>query len=269
MIMTGRYLIVSFVCLLAAARVAAQEDVVSSEPIEPELAASGVYASVAVGGGMGERSVALPSRRSDRRLSTGLFPAVQVAMQGEIAARGWLFGAAASYNTAVGLQAAAIAPRAGNSVDGAQLRSNSLTLGIMPGYRFGRTVERVTLRVLVGWAFRSLHTVVDLETPSFSLHGFELRPELTLPLNHGLIVLRLAPELQLIAGASRALVELTSAALPGVAFGGEASIQIRLVQGLYAALAYRESYAMLSTSWGSYVRDSERFVTVQLALHRH
>jgi hypothetical protein len=84
-----------------------------------------------------------------------------------------------------------------------------------------------------------------------------------------LIVLRLAPELQVIAGASRALVALTSAALPGVAFGGEASIQIRLWQGLYTALAYRESYAMLSTSWGSYVRDSERFLTIQLALHRH
>jgi hypothetical protein len=89
------------------------------------------------------------------------------------------------------------------------------------------------------------------------------------PLDHGLIVLRIAPELQLIAGASRALVEVTNAALPGIAFGGEASIAVRLFQGLFAALSYRESYAMLSTSWGSYVRDSERFVTVQLALHRH
>lgn len=270
--MTARHLFASVVWLLAAsfeARAAAQVDSTSTEPIPAEPSASGAYASVAAGSGIGERSLAIPSRRSDRRLSTGVFPAIEVGMQGEIAVRRWLIGAAASYHTAVGLQAAAIAPRAGNSVDGAQLRSNSLTFGVVPGYRFGRKYESVALRVLVGWAFRSLHTVVDLETPSYSLHGFDLRPELTVPLDHGLIVLRLAPELQLIAGASRALVEVTRAALPGVAFGGEASIQVRLFEGLYAAISYRESYAMLSTAWGSYVRDSERFVTVQLALHRH
>jgi hypothetical protein len=228
-----------------------------------------MYASVAVGSGIGERTLSIPSRRSDRRLSTGMFPALQVGVQGELAMRRALFGAAVSYQTAVGLQAAAIAPRAGNSVEGAQLRSNSLTVGILPGYRFGRAYESVTLRVFVGWAFRSLHTVVDLETPSYSMHGLDLRPELTLPLDNGSIVLRIAPELQVIAGASRALVALSSADLPGVALGGEASLQIRLFQGLYAAFAYRESYAMLSTAWGSYVRDSERFVTVQLALHRH
>ena len=155
-------------------------------------------------------------------------------------------------------------PASGNNVDGAQLRSNSLTLGFVPGYRF----ESVALRVFVGWGFRSMHTVVDLETPSYSLHGPTLRPELTLPLNGGFIVLRLAPELQVIAGASRALAKLSDSSLPGVAFGGEASLQLRLIEDLYAALAYRESYAMLSTTWGSYVRDSERFVCLQLSWHR-
>jgi hypothetical protein len=106
-----------------------------------------MYASVAVGSGIAERTITIPSRRSDRRLSTGLFPTLEVGLQGEIAVRRVLFGAAASYHTAVGLQAAAIAPRAGNSVDGAQLRSNSLTFGITPGYRFGRTYESVALRV--------------------------------------------------------------------------------------------------------------------------
>lgn len=254
-------MIVGIVLTSCAARAAAQ---VADEPIP-----RGMYAHVAVGGGIGARSVAIPSRRSDRRLSTGLFPTVQVGMQGELVVRRMLLGAAVTYQTAVGLQAAAIAPRAGNSVEGAQLRSNSLTLGVSPGYRFGRSLDSVALRVFVGWAFRSLHTVVDLETPSYSLHGFDLRPELTVPLDHGFIVLRLAPELQVISGASRALVELSNAALPGVAFGGEAALQVRLIHGLFAALAYRESYAMLSTSWGSYVRDSERFVTLQLSLHRH
>ena len=228
-----------------------------------------MYASVRVGSGIGERSISIPSRRSDRQLGTGVFPALQVGLHGELALRRVLIGAMATYETAVGLRAASIEPRSGSSVDGAQLRSNSLTFGLVPGYRFGAAYESVSLRVFVGWAFRSLHTVVDLETPSYSLHGPTLRPELTLPLDHGFIVIRLAPELQVIAGASRRLVEISDASLPGVAFGGEASLQMRLTAALSVALAYRESYAMLSTAWGSYVRDAERFVTLQLALHRH
>jgi hypothetical protein len=241
----------------------------SANAPEPPAQPRAMSAQLAVGAGFGSRAITIPSRRSDRRLSTGNFPSLQVSLRGELLLRRrWLLGAAANYQTAVGLQAASIAPNAGNSVDGAELRSNSLTFGLMPGYRFGRAPDSVALRIFFGWGIRALHTVVDLETPSYSLQAITLRPELTLPLAGNRVVLRIAPELALIVWASQRLVELANAATPGVALGGEAALDVQVYAGLHAALAYRESHGMLSTEWGSYLRDSERFVALQLALHR-
>lgn len=247
----------------AVVRPVAAEERTQLEP------ARGLFATVTAGAGIGSRNVSLPSRRSERELSTGVFPALQLSLHGELALRRRvLMGAAVSYQTSVALQAAASEPLVGNSVEGAQLRVHSVSFGVMPGYRFGATRESSALRIFLGWGFRSMHTVVELETPSYSLHGPSLRPELSWVLKPGFVTLRVAPELQLIVGASRQLVDITSAKLPGFAFGGEASLQIRVIQELDVALAYRESFALLDTEWGSNIQDSERFVTFQLSL-RH
>jgi hypothetical protein len=221
---------------------------------------------LSLGAGLGDRIVHLPTRNGPRRLNTGGFPALDVAIGLDAPLRRrWRLGAALHYQTSVGLRASE-APLPGAALEQTPLRSHHIDFGLSPGYRFGRTQADVTLRAYVGWGIRGLRSVVDIAVPNFTLQGPLLRPELTIPLAHGALVLRFAPELLVIVSVSGSLRNAAAAATTGVAWGGEASVGVRLFEPVQLVVAYRESHAVLKALSSATVADIERFATAALVL---
>lgn len=255
--------------LLSAAPLAQAQEAPVDGP-EPERGADtqgpqpfGVQLSA--GAGLGQRDVWLPTQLGVRKLDTGMFPALDVllAADGGLGARG-LLGARFHYQTSVGSEA--VETPAGGVEKRSTLRANRVEAGLTPGLRFGDSERSVSLRFFAGWSFRGLRSVVDMSIPNYTLHGPVLRPELRIPLAHGVLELRLAPEAQLIAGVTSEFRKAGATAGTGVAYAAELSVSARLSRVLLASLSYREAHALLSTPWSDKVSDVERFITAGAVL---
>jgi hypothetical protein len=229
-------------------------------------APDGLTAAIGFGIGFGQRSVVVPAGDGTHNLDAGPFPALQVRIDAGGPVVGQFFlGLHFDYQTSVGLHEYQTTTDAA-SAKGTPLRSHHIGFGLEPRLRFTDSRDAVSLGFLLGWAFRGLRPVVDLDLPPYTLYGPLLRPELRIPIAHGLVVLRLAPELFFITGITAELQHMAALSGTGIALGGELSIDIRLVDRVYMMLTFRESHAKTGSSWSGNFTDNERFATVGAVL---
>jgi len=196
-------------------------------------------------------------------LDTGLFPAISLGlrMTAPVGSH-FLVRASADYRTSLGLQGTEMQRTTEMSTP---LRSHALGFGSAPGYRFG-AADSVSLHVHVGWYFRGLRPIAQLALPEVAWHGAVFRPELEIPFADGAVTLRLAPELTIIAGLYTTLPDESGLAHTGLAFGGEASLDVRLATPIALRVEYRESHATFRTAWAQNLTDIERFATLRVVL---
>jgi hypothetical protein len=224
-----------------------------------------LQASIGVGPGVGVRTVVVPKQSGDHRLATGGFPAFDLALRVGAAYRRLLFEAAVRYETSLGLKAGPAALSGDATGPRVPLRSHALSFGVAPGYRFARGAFGLSGHAFVGWAFRGLRSVAELDVPSYTLHGPAIRPEIRASFVSGLVELRVAPEL-LVLFASHPLRDAATSAKAGVGLGGELSLDLRVYEPCHLVLAYRGSYARISSTWSHDVRDVEHFATLRAEL---
>lgn len=217
--------------------------------------------SAGLGGAM--RQVTLPTRLGVHDLDTGMFPGVALGlgMTAPVGER-FLVRASADYRTSLGLQGKEMQRATEMSTP---LRSHSVGFGVAPGFRFG-AAESVSVLLHVGWYFRGLRPIAQLALPEVSWHGAVFRPEVYIPLVDGVVTLRLAPELVIIAGLYTTLPDESGLAHTGMGYGGEASLDVRIAAPVALRLDYRESHAVFRTAWAQNLSDIERFVTLRVVL---
>ena len=228
-------------------------------------AARSISARLGVGAGFGQRSVRLPTRAGDRALAAGIFPALDLLLSGDalLGSHG-LLSIRARYQTSLGLTAEQTPP--GGVAKRTSLRTHRLELGGSPGFRFAATEDSASLRLFLGWSWRGLRSVLDFDIPPYTLSAFVIRPELRVSLAGGRVVLRFEPELMIVAAVTTELRHLGATAGSGLAFGGEAALEVALGQLVQLALSYRESRATVSSAWAGSFTDIERFATLQVLL---
>jgi hypothetical protein len=224
-----------------------------------------LVASVGAGAGVAERRIALPASSGERKFRSGSFAAADLVVHAEGRLRfGFSLSADAHYQTSVGLTASeSFADRGAETRT--SVRSHHLDLGLAPGYRFdvGASVD---VRMFVGWWMRGLRSVTDLEIPSYSLQGPVFRPELYLGFFQRRMILKVAPELLVVARVSGALRSVARTHAMGYGLGGEISLNIELVPLVALVFAYRESHAFVRTYFDAKVDDTERFATASALL---
>lgn len=236
---------------------------------EPAAAGSGAQAgsdfvfelSAGLGGAM--RQSELPTRLGLRQLDSGLFAGVSLGLRlsaalGERA----VIQASADYRTSLGLQGSENQRATEMSTP---LRSHAVGFGVAPGFRFGAG-DSIRLLLHLGWYFRGLRPIAQLALPEVSWHAAVVRPELLIPLAGATVMLRLAPELLVIAGLDTTLPDQSGISRSGLGFGGEASLDIRVAAALGLRIEYRESHASLATAWAGKLSDVERFAAVRVLL---
>jgi hypothetical protein len=222
--------------------------------------------AVSLGFGFGQRSVAMPVRAGLYELTGSPFPAIEIGVDADAPlSERFFLGLHFDYQTSVGSTVSQNLVGEADTKTTA-LRSHRLGFGLEPRYRFSDSPDGVSLGVLLGWGFRGFRPVVDIDIPPYTLNGPVLRPELRIPIGAGWVVLRLAPELFVITGISPELRQLAAVGGTGVALGIEASIDVRMIERLHAVVAFRESHATASSSWGGEFTDNERFGTVSMSL---
>ncbi|HKU44854.1 MAG TPA: hypothetical protein VJR89_42135 [Polyangiales bacterium] len=227
---------------------------------EPEPSA---LATLAAGTGVGQRQVHVPARRGELQLDSGSFAALDVRLAGEVVSGSWVFGAQAHYQTSLGVEATTTPPN--GVAKQTSLRLHHLDFGLDAGLRFSEAPGAVNVRLFAGWAFRGLRPVIDLDIPPYTLHGPVLRLELRVPIA-GLVALRIAPELFVLAHVSNELRHAADSASAGIALGVEIDLELKLSRRVFAVLGYRESRARVGTAWDTPIADDERFMTGSLGL---
>jgi hypothetical protein len=228
-------------------------------------AARSIAARLGVGVGLGQRRVRLPTRAGNLALDAGPFPALDLFLSGDaVLGSHGLLSARARYQTSLGVTAEQLPPD--GVAQRTALRLHHLELGLSPGFRLAASDHSVSLRLFLGWSWRGLRPVVDLDIPPYTLSGVVLRPELRIPLAGGLIVLRFEPELMIVAEVTTELRHVGATAGSGLGFGGEAALEIGLSELVQLALSYRESRVAVPTSWAAHFTDVERFATLQARL---
>lgn len=232
---------------------------------QPELAraSDGFAFEVSAGAGGAMRQVTLPTRLGVHELDTGLFTSISLGLR-MIAPVGsqFLVRASADYRSSLGLQGTEMQRATEMSTP---LRSHAVEFGVAPGFRFA-AADGVSVLLHVGWYFRGLRPIAQLALPEVSWHAAVFRPELYIPLADGAATLRFAPELLIIAGLYTTLPDESGLAHTGMAFGGEASLDVRLAKPVALRVEYRESHASFRTAWAQNLSDVERLGGVRVVL---
>lgn len=210
-----------------------------------------------------QRQATIPTRLGVHELDTGLFTGVALGLglTATVSDR-VLVRASADYRTSLGLRGSEQQRETAMSTP---LRSHSVGFGIAPGYRFA-AANGVSVLVHLGWYFRGLRPIAQLALPEISWHAAVIRPEVHVPLLDGVLTLRLAPELLLIAGLYTTLPDESGLAHSGTGFGGEASLDVRLAAPLALRVEYRESHASFRSAWAGDLSDVERFAALRVVL---
>jgi hypothetical protein len=244
----------------------------AAESVAPESVPSAAQGSDAsedlsvrasVGGGVGARTVRVPTRAGGDQLDIGFsFPAIEIGLDVQyMLGSHWLLGGELDYRAMFGLNVSH--PLATGETVQTSVTSHSGVAGVAPGYRFGERGS-ADLRLLLGWTFRGLYTGDDA-VPSGTIQGPVLRPELRIPLADGLFTLRLAPELIVVIQSSATLrVNVAGLQQVGIGFGGEASLDVRLTDAVQLGLEYRESHALVASGWGNDFIDLERYALARI-----
>jgi len=233
------------------------------EATPPAPAGPAFIFELSAGPGAATRQATLPTRVGVHDLDTGLFPGLALGLRitAPVGSQ-FLVRASADYRTSLGLQGKEMQRATEMSTP---LRAHSVGFGIAPGYRFA-AADSVSVLLHVGWYFRGLRPIAQLALPEVSWHGAVFRPELELPIADGVVTLRFAPELVIIAGLYTTLPDDSGLAHTGLGIGGEASLEVRLAAALALRLDYRESHATFRTAWAQNLSDVERFAAIRVVL---
>lgn len=216
------------------------------------------------GGGVGTRSVLVPTREGGTRLDTAYMPALDlgVALDVELGTN-WMLRAGGAYRTVFGLTAGELLPT--GAVRESSLSSHSLSLGASLGYLTDGTGS-LALHLYLGWTYRGLSAPDGTNLPSVSVSGPAIRPELHIPMGK-LATLRIAPEIIIVVN-SDATLPLTVPGLEptGFAYGGEASVDFHLSSTVHLGVMFRESRASVGSGWGIAAVENERYMVGRLTL---
>jgi hypothetical protein len=228
-----------------------------------EEPSSDVLARVAVGGGVAMRSIRRPLPGGIQRLGNVFAPAADVGISVRVAPRNpFTVDVAIRYQTSLGLVIKEPTLFAlNNRLD---VRSEHAEVSVGPGWRLGELPTSPRISIPIGGAFRNFWPADHhLQTPRYTLLGGSARLQFEAALG-SVVSLRAGPEVQLY-GIIGSDLTANGVSAPGVAYGGEASLEFRLSTTFLLEVQYRQSNAVSSTKVGPSFLDVERFATVRLA----
>lgn len=209
------------------------------------------------GVGLGTRSVEWPAAGETVGVDSGAFVAVELGAAFALALDdGLALGPELIYQTSLD-----------HEIDEAHVAGAGESLGLR-AHRFSAVLELaigdddgVSVAPGLGYGVRALHPEVHhLLTPSYSLTGPLARVALRIAFGSS-VALRLVPEIQLVQVGDA--LEERGVSGSGLAFGGDAALELVLSRGLSLALSYREAHAVMSSTEGDGASDVERFSTVR------
>jgi hypothetical protein len=246
-----------------------EEDDSAETPAEQETKAKpsgdeGIAFVLNAGGGVGWRSIRVPTRGGGSQIDTALAPALDAALGVEIAlGEKWRVNLLAEYRTLFGLSAAYATPTGSAS---SSLSSHSVFAGASLGL-LTNGPDSLGFHVYLGWGYRGL-SASEAVLPSTSAQGPAIRPELHIPFGSGVVTLRLAPEFILIVSATATLPQNVNGLQPiGFAYGGEASLDFKISKAVKLSVLFRESQGMVASGWGTSMMENERYAIGRLMLH--
>jgi hypothetical protein len=241
-------------------------DASAPAPAQPQPSAGMTpMASLLAGGGVTSRTIHVPATDGSRSLVTGLVPALAVRIYGRLQDASRFLGVRLSYQTSIGVSAAQTVPDLSLIASETHIRSHRFEGGLVPGLFLGHSDDSPALSLFVGYGLRALGSIAEIRIPRFTLHGPLARLEFELPLLAGRVSLRLAPELQLIAGMTQQLRASAGLGSTALAFGGEASVRVQVSGPFAARLCYREAHARAAALAGQVFEDIERYLTLELS----
>jgi len=165
-----------------------------------------------------------------------------------------IFGLSAPYLTAVGTQ------------QSSSLSSHSVQAGASVGF-LTNGPDSFGFHLFLAWAYRGM-SASEATLPSASAQGPAIRPEFHIPFGHGVVTLRLAPELILIISATATLPQnVAGLQAVGFAFGGEASLDVRVSKAVKLSVLFRESQGSVASGWGTSMLENERYILGRVMLH--
>ena len=228
---------------------------------------SGISFLLNVGGGVGSRSILVPTspaRVGGNGLETSFAPALDLNANLQFMLGEKLFvRIGGAYRTLFALNAAYF--DAANMPAQSSLSSHSLVVGGALGY-LTNGPNTLGLHLFLGWAYRGLSAAVQT-LPSASVQGPAIRPELHIPIGGGVVSLRIAPEFILIVGASAKLpANVPGLSTVGYGFGGEVTLDIRVSKAVGLGVQFREARALIPSDWGTSATENERYITGRLNL---
>lgn len=240
-------------------------DVEALEPVEePRL----LRLHVDLGTGLATRKLELPIDAGKGSVSVGPSAALDLGLEAAYdppSAVCW--GVQLRYQTSIGArvnehQLAGVERPMG-------IRSARFEALFVPAFELSDAVQ---LKLAIGYGLRGLRTDVhdqelssvhSLRTPDYTLSGPVAGIALRLALGDS-VALTVAPEAQLLVSVGSDL-RARGVADGGVAFGGMASLVVRVSQLLSVYLALREAHARVAGEGGRVnVSDAERYITVGL-----
>jgi hypothetical protein len=228
-----------------------------AEGAEDEL---GLLARAYAGIGLGTRNLDWPSSGETRAVQTGAFVAVEVGAAFAFAlSEALALGPQLAYQTSLAheIEETHIAGEAQRM----DLRAHRFEALLALTIGFGES-RRFRIAPALGYGVRALHPEVHhLLTPSYSLTGPVARVTVRIPFGDSL-ALRLAPEVQIVA-VGDALEELGVEG-SGIAFGGDAALELALFAHFATELAFRQAHAVMHSSLGGDSTDIERFATLRV-----
>jgi hypothetical protein len=196
-------------------------------------------------------------------LETGLAPALNLRLSGRISDQQHFLRVRVGYQTSTGIAAGDRLRVLTTGPATTPVRSHRFEAGIAPGLWLGSSPGGAALGLFIGYGVRALGSVAELLIPRFTLHGPMFRVELELPLSQ-LWSLRVAPEGHLIISMTEDLRRAGALDKVGMAYGGEASLQVRVFSRASLRASYREShaYARAGTAANAHFVDVERYLVV-------
>jgi hypothetical protein len=240
------------------------EDVDPDAHAEPEAEGAehpkSLVARAHAGIGLGTRDLEWPSSGERRAVQTGAFVAVEVGAALALAlSEAVSLGPELAYQTSLDHEIEELHIAGESQV----MRIRAHRFEAMLALTFGLGESRgFRITPALGYGVRALHPEVHhLLTPSYSLTGPLARVTLRIPFGSSL-ALRLGPELQYLS-VGDALEELGMES-SGIAFGGDAALELALMAELATELTFRQAHAVMSSSLGDDSTDVERFVTLRL-----
>lgn len=214
-------------------------------------------ATLAAYAGFTTRGIRLPTLSGLSTFETGFLPSL--GLQLALRSTGDPFYAfSVNYQSSVGAEATQPASDPQKPALSTGIHTHHFDAGVFSGLHLGAPRESAAIGLYVGYGVRALASVVELRVPRYSLHGPVARLEFELPLGTPNVVLRIAPEVQCAMFISRDLASF-GVAVPIWAFGGEAGLRVSFSNRVSLQIAFRESHATASKSYGASFQDVERF----------